>query len=119
MYYREDMLPPRLNAFDASDQLKLAIYRDMAAHGQNPVSFYQMGDFRQLPPTASMPEDRTLALAAEAGLTHPDVPCMALQANFASAYHAGVCLMNSFEKAAEWLRSETSMCGWPEMMIYA
>ena len=49
MYFREDTLPARL----ATDKATLATYRDMAAHGQNSVTFYMGGDFNELPPLRS------------------------------------------------------------------
>lgn len=118
MYYREDMLPTRFGSWAVSDGAALAIYRDMAAHGQNSVSFYQMGDFRQLPPTGSLPVDRTLALAREAGLTHPDVPCMVLQANIVSEFSPGGLSAEQMRSAVAWLRSATRERGWPELMVY-
>jgi hypothetical protein len=118
MYYREDMLPARLGSWGLSDATALAIYRDMAAHGQNSVSFYNMGDFSQLPPRASLPVTRTLALAQQAGLTHPEIPCMAMQANIASDYNPGGLSQAQMKAAVEWLRSEERRQGWPEIMIY-
>ena len=77
MYFTEDYLPARL----LTDEATLATYRDMAAHGQNSITFYRGGDYSALPPLRSRMVDKSLALAKEAGLTHPDVPCMMLQDN--------------------------------------
>jgi HEAT repeat protein len=118
MYYREDMLPARLGSWGLSDTAALAIYRDMAAHGQNSVSFYNMGDFKQLPPKASLPVTRTLALAQQAGLTHPAVPSMAMQANLISDFNPGGLSDAQMKAASEWLRTEERQRGWPEIMMY-
>ena len=118
MYYREDMLPTRLGSWGLSDKAGLAIYADMAAHGQNSASFYNMGDFKQLPPKASLPVTRTLALAQQAGITHPEIPSMAMQANIASDYNPSGLSEAQMKAAAEWLRSEERKQGWPEIMIY-
>ena len=108
MYFREDTLPARL----ATDKATLATYRDMAAHGQNSVTFYMGGDFNELPPLRSRMVDTSLSLAKKAGLTHPDVPSLVLQGNIATlSPEAG-------QRAAAWLAAECGKRGWPEIIEY-
>ena len=65
MYYREDFLPERFGSFDMADSTALAIYRDMAAHGQNSVTFYGGGDYRTLPPRSDRAVRKSIALAGQ------------------------------------------------------
>ncbi len=116
MYYREDFMPARLGSWGASDKLESAIFADMAAHGQNGVTFYQFGDFTTLPPKASMPVERTFALARAAGLTHPDIPSMFLMHNITAGEH-GVSA-SQMRAAVDWLNSEAKKQQWPGIVLY-
>lgn len=109
MYFLEDYLPERL----LTDAATLAAYRDMAAHGQNSVTFYRAGDYRQVPPSRSRMVDLSLRLAKEAGLTHPDVPCMMLQDNISDL------APEARQRAVAWLADECEKRGWPEILEYA
>ena len=103
----------------------LDIYRDMAAHSQNSVTFYAAGDFSQLPPKKSGMVDRRIAMALEAGLVHPDIPCLALQHNIYAeqrkekiSSNPEYCLSEAQRKAAaDWLQSQRSSRGWPEIIV--
>ncbi len=115
MYFREDMLPKRFGSFALDDQLALALFRDMAAHGQNSVSFFMAGDYTQLPPRNSRMVEKSLALAREAGLIHPEIPCMALQANICDLARTQ---METAKAAVAWLETERRKRGWPEIILY-
>lgn len=108
MYYREDVLPARLT----TDKATLAMYRDMAAHGQNSATFYMGGDFTQLPPSRCRVVDKSLALAHSVGLTHADVPVLMLQDNITALDVDGM------KHAAAWLQSKCAARGWPEIIRY-
>ena len=119
MFFREDFLPKRFGSWSLKDELALAFYRDMAAHGQNSASFLMAGDYTQLPPRNSRMVDKTLALAREAGLIHPDIPCIAVQHNIVSnpPYPSGMARAQ-MEAAVAWLETERRKRGWPEIMLY-
>ncbi len=114
VYFREDMLPKRFGTWDVEDQMALAIYRDMAAHGQNSVTFYGGGDYRtQLPPLNSRMVEKSLALAQEAGLTRPRIPVVTV------ASMVGDDISRTQQKAAvAWLRKEGRRLGWPEIVLF-
>ena len=111
MYYREDMLPERFGRWSIADQVELAIYRDMTAHGQNSVSFFMAGDFSELPPKGSRLL-KCLGLAREAGLIHADVPCVLVQGNIADIEE------EQRKAAVAWLQAQRLEEGWPEMVNY-
>ena len=114
-YFREDMLPKRFGSFELEDQAALAMYRDMAAHGQNSVTFYRAGDYRtELPPTGSQMVERSLALAIEAGLTRPEIPCVALQASIVGSDISPA----QMKAAVAWLEQEGRERGWPEIILF-
>ena len=114
-YYREDFLPTRFGVWDLEDDLALEIYRDMAAHGQNSVTFFHAGDFRtQIPPLNSHMIDTSLPLAQEAGLTQPDIPCIAVQLSICGDDIS----QKQMEAAVAWLDSERHQRGWPELMVF-
>ena len=108
MYFRRDWIPARSRGIE----WQRAIYKDMADHGQNSVTFYEGGDFSTLPPaTSSMVRD-LLPAAKQAGLTTPNVPCMALQCNIIALAH------EQQTKAVEWLTTRGQESGWPEIVHY-
>ena len=117
MYYREDMLLERFGGWAVSEQLELELYGDMAAHSQNSVHFYMAPDFSKLPPRAhpnTVPLEKRVALAAEAGLVHRDIPCVIAQHNIADD-----CLTEEQRTAAaDWLQRQHREDGWPEILIY-
>ena len=114
-YYREDFLPTRFGVWDLEDDLALEIYRDMAAHGQNSVTFYHAGDFRsQIPPVNSHMVDKSLPLAQEAGLARPDIPCVAVQLSICGEDIS----QTQMEAAVAWLASERHQHGWPELIVF-
>ena len=100
-------------------------YRNMAAHSQNSVTFYSAGDFSQLPPKNSGMVESRIALALEAGLVHPEIPCVALQHNIYSEQREDkirsrpeYCLSGAQRKAAaDWLNSQRRSRGWPEIIL--
>lgn len=98
----------------------LAVYRDMAAHSQNSVSFYYAGDFSTLPPKRggknSQMVEAGLPLALEAGLVHPDIPCLSLAHNFADLVTAKE--MEKVKAGVAWLETERRSRGWPELILY-
>ncbi len=86
-------------------------YRDMTVHGQNSVTFYGAGDFSESPPKSSrLP--KSLGLAKEAGLIHPDVPCLILQGNIANIEEG------QRRAAVAWLEAQRLEQGWPEIIVY-
>jgi len=115
MYFREDFLPQRFGSWSLKDQDALAIYRDMAEHGQNSVIFYMAGDFAQLPPRNSRMAEKSLLLARDAGLVHPEIPCLALQHNFLNLTRTQ---MQAAKTALAWLETQRREHGWPEIILY-
>ena len=112
MYHREDFFPSRFGGFGMADSTALAIYRDMAAHGQNSVTFYGGGDYRTLPPTADRAVHKSIDLAKQAGLVHAGVPCLMLQDNIP------VIDAEQRQAAVAWLQGRCRERGWPEIMQY-
>ncbi len=113
MWFREDMLPERFGSWEIEDQDALAIYRDMAAHGQNSVTFYHAGSYAQLPPQGSRMVDKSLPLAVEAGLVSPEIPVVAVQAGITGPKYSQA----QMEAAVAWLETERRKRGWPEIII--
>ncbi len=114
VYFREDMLPKRFGSWELEDQVALAFYRDMAAHGQNSVTFYGGGDYRtELPPLNSRMVEKSLALAKKAGLTRPRIPVVTV------ASMVGDDISRTQQKAAvAWLGKEGRRLGWPEIVLF-
>ena len=106
MYFRRDWIPK----YSLTDGWLRAMYRDMAEHGQNAVTFYEGGDFSAFPPRSNMVQI-LLPMAKETGLTDPNVPCMVLQCGLGSEYEQ--------QKAAvKWLKTRCEKNGWPELILY-
>ena len=114
IWYREDMLPKRFGSWAVEDEVALGFYRDMAAHGQNSATFYHGGNFDQLPPRSSRMTERSLTLAREAGLVHPEIPVIAVQAVMV----APDVSQTQMEAAVAWLNTERSKRGWPEIVVF-
>jgi hypothetical protein len=100
------------------------IYRDMAAHGQNSVTFYAERDFGGIdfsavpPQTAGRMADH-LAMARDAGLVHPDIPCIILQHNIVAARKDSPGLTETqLTAATTWLQTQHQDNGWPEIIVY-
>ena len=100
------------------------IYRDMAAHGQNSVTFYverDFGgiDFSQVPPKNASRMADHLAMAREAGLVRRNMPCIILQHSIVAAHGDSPGLSEPQLKAAvAWLQTQHQENGWPEIMLY-
>jgi HEAT repeat protein len=107
MYFHRSLIP----SFARTDEWLGPIYRDMAAHGQTSVSFYEGGDFSTLPPKSAM-ADALVPAASETDLLHRDIPCMFLQSNVASL------VPNQRRAAVAWLEDQRDKQGWPEMIVY-
>ena len=87
----------------------------MAAHGQKSVTFYHAGDLRTpIPPLNSHMVDTSLPLAQQAGLTQPDIPCIAVQLSICGDDIS----QKQMEAAVAWLDSERHQHGWPELMVF-
>ncbi len=102
----------RLPEYAQTDEWKMAIYRDMADHGHTSVTFYSYGDWSQLPPQDSIML-HSLPLAKQAGLIHPDIPCMAL---LGGSDWQGKLASN--DEAVAWLQTQCQENGWPELLLY-
>ena len=114
-YFREDFLPERFGNWELDDELALKIYADMAAHGQNSVTFYHAGDFRrQIPPVNSRMIDKSLPLAQKAGLARAEIPCLAVQASICG----DDITPTQMEAAVHWLKAEGREHGWPELILF-
>ena len=113
MWMREDMLPKRFGGLATPDETVLAIYRDMAEHGQNSGAFYPPGNWGQLPPKNDHSLEKLVPLAQRAGLLDPDIPC------YLYAPIAGLEDEQKREAAAVWLRDECRRQGWPEMIVFS
>ena len=117
-YYREDFLPERFGSWQLEDQLALAIYHDMAAHGQNSVSFYHAGDERsRLPQVDSQGVERSITLAREAGLIRPEIPCVTVFTSHLDPT-LPVPTATQMEAAVEWLQKERQKSGRPEIIMF-
>ena len=98
--------------YSPMDEWLAAMYRDMAEHGQNSVTFYGGGDWSTLPPKNSRMWQTFLPLAKQAGLVHADIPCLMLSSNLAN-------LEDEQRRAAvQWLQAECQKREWPEISIY-
>ncbi len=106
-YYDEHRLPE----YARTPEWQMAIYRDMADHGHTMVTFYDYGDWSQLPPKNSRMW-KNLPLAKQAGLIHPDIPCMALMGGAANPATTGD------EQKVAWLKAQCQENGWPELLAY-
>jgi HEAT repeat protein len=117
-YYREDFLPKRFGSWELEDQVALAIYKDMAAHGQNSVTFYHAGDDpTQLSPADSRLVDKSITLASEAGLTRAEIPCVAIFTSHLSPDLSSPTA-TQMEAAVAWLQTERLKRGSPEIILF-
>lgn len=117
-YYRQDFIPERFGSWELEDQLSLAIYQDMAAHGQNSVSFYHAGDEQtHLPLVDSQGVEKSITLAREAGLTRVEIPCVTI---FTSHLSPGLSspTETQIEAAVKWLEPERQKRGRPELIMF-
>ena len=108
VYFNRDLLP---NYSHRSPQWLEAIYRDMARHAQNSVTFYEAGNFSVVPPDSTMFRDM-MPLAKKVGLIHEHVPCLYLQGNL-----TGLSVEQQ-QAAIEWRRQQREVHGWPELIEY-
>jgi hypothetical protein len=119
MYYARGMY----NKGD--DAPHAVIYRDMAAHGQNTVTFYLERDcggvdFAQVPPKGTERLAAHLAMARDAGLVRQDIPCIVLQHNILAAYAGNHGLDAApLQAVTAWLQTQHRENGWPEIMVYS
>jgi len=111
MYHREDMLPKRLGSWGIAAKTASTLYRDMAAHAQNAVTFNNAGNFKELPPRNTRLPER-VGLATEAGLIHANVPCLLVQGTIAEIEEGQTAA------AVAWLEGLHREHGWPEMVNY-
>jgi len=122
MYYSRGQYSPNRGP-DASHEF---VYRDMAAHSQNSVSFSASRDFRvdfkQVPLPDDHPMVKVINTARDAGLVSPRFPCMIISSLLYNEYrevHAGIRLTEAQLKAAiAWLAKQRREQGWPEIMVY-
>ncbi len=105
LYFNEHLVPE----YARTDEWQLAIYRDMADHGHTTVTFYDYGDWSQLPPVNSRMW-HNLPLAKQAGLIHSDIPCMALLSSIAK--------IATDDETVAWLNAQCQENGWPELLGY-
>ncbi len=105
LYFDEGRLPE----YARTDEWKLSIYADMAEHGHTMVTFYDYGDWSQLPPKKSRMM-HSLPLAKQAGLIHSDIPCMALV--------GGIERIAGDDEKVAWLQVQCEKNGWPELLAY-
>ena len=113
MWFREDMLPKRLGGIGVANETVLAIYRQMAAHGENACVFYPATDLHPLPPQNNHVVHKLLPLAKQAEL---------LDANVMSLLLGSLASDNSPDKLKEsiaWLLAESKERGWPELAGFA
>gem|GEM_PF-4896511 len=121
MYYSRGHYSPNRGP-DASHEF---IYRDMAAHSQNAVSFsvsrdFGSVDFSQLPLPEDHPMRRVVGAAVEAGLVSPRFPCLLISSSLYNEYredHANLTPAQ-LKAAIAWLHTQRRDYGWPEMMVY-
>ena len=108
VYINRDFLPPQSHR---SPHWLEAIYRDMADHGQNSVTFYEAGNFSTVPPNSTMYR-QMLPVAKKVGLIHKHVPCLYLQGSING-------LTPEQQNAAiAWRKQQREIHGWPELIEY-
>ena len=117
LYFREDMLPTRFNRLHAPRESVLAMFRDMAAHGQNSSWFYPAGDYTQgLPPKSCHVLEKLLPLAEQAGLLDPAVPVWMCGGGFTA--EPDRVNKEQLQALISWLQAERRQRGWPEIVHY-
>ena len=122
MYYSRGHYSPNRGP-DASHEF---VYRDMAAHSQNSVSFSASRDFRvdfkQVPLPDDHPMVKVINTARDAGLVSPRFPCMIISSllyNESREVHANIRLTEAQLKAAiAWLAKQRREHDWPEIISY-
>ena len=107
VYFSRSYLPP---AARNDPRWLEAIYRDMAEHAQNSVTFYDPGNFAVVPPQGKLYSE-ALPLAKKVGLIHRDVPCMTLGGVHGISPEAT-------RQALAWRREQREAHGWPELIEY-
>ena len=108
VYFNRELLPSY--SYKSLQWLE-AMYRDMAEHAQNSVTFYEAGNFGVVPPNSPMYRD-LLPMAKKVGLIHKHVPCLYLQ--------GGVNGLSSEQQEAAlvWRKQQREIHGWPELIEY-
>jgi len=101
------------------------IYRDMAEHSHNSVSFSIPRDFGEVDFTKlPLPEDHRmieiLATAREAGLVSEHFPCLLESSPLYHEYREGRTSLTAAQlrDAVAWLQKQQRERGWPEMIVY-
>jgi hypothetical protein len=114
IWMREDMLPKRFGGVGMPDEIVLAIYRDMAAHGHNSNWFYPTEEFEKLQVENNHALEKLLPLAHEAGLLDPRVPSL-IAGGIPDEDRLPGQKLNT---AVTWLQSECRRRGWPELIVF-
>jgi hypothetical protein len=101
------------------------IYRDMAAHSQNSVSFsiprdFGEADFTRLPLPDDHPMAKIIGLAREAGLVSEHFPCLLESHSLYHEYREGQTGLSDaqLQAAVAWLQGQHQERGWPELIAY-
>ena len=101
------------------------IYRDIAAHGHNSVSFsvprnFGSVDFTQVPLSADHEMVKVINTARDAGLVSPRFPCPLVSSILYNEYREGNTNLTDAQLDAviDWLARQRREQGWPEIMVY-
>ena len=117
MYHAPSRLPKRLGGWGVSDDMALAFYRDMVAHGQNSVEIAQAGSVSQVPPRNRLVKE--VKLGQQAGLIRRDIPCLMISSNIeANSPRPTAITWPQLRAAVDWLNDQHAKHGWPEMVPY-
>ena len=107
VYFPRGYLPPPAS----NDPRWLeSIYRDMAEHAQNSVTFYDPGTLSVVPPKSNLYSE-SLPIAKKVGLIHPNVPCITMGGLHGTSPAAT-------QAALAWRREQRQLNGWPELIEY-
>ena len=121
MYYSRGHYSPNRGP-DASHAF---VYRDMAAHSQNAVSFsvsrdFGSADFAKVPLPADHSMQRIIGTAIEAGLVSPHFPCLLVSSSLYNEYREDRTNLTpaQLRAAIAWLHTQRREHDWPEIIVY-
>ncbi len=113
------------NKSDAFDAPHAFVYKDMAEHSLNSVSFsvprdFGEVDFTKLPLKDDHPMIKIIATAREAGLVNGHFPCLLESSTLYNEYREGRTSLTAAQlrAAVAWLQKQQREHRWPEMIVY-
>ena len=111
-----------LPVFAHTDEWLRRLYRDMAEHSSNSVTYYGYPgpsiDLTKMPPPDSPYLTKLMPMGKEVGLLTPDVPCISFITNLGPLESEGGPSIEHKNRAMDWLEGEFRKRGLPELITY-